>query len=37
MLVAKLSNSWQATTNNKAIATVLVMMKGVRRSRLMGM
>ena len=37
MLVAKRSTSWQATPNNSAIATVLLMMKGVRRSRLMGM
>ena len=37
MLAAKRSTSWQATPNNSAIATVLLMMKGVRRSRLMGM
>ena len=37
MLVAKRSTSWQATPNNRAIATVLMTMKGVRRSRLMGM
>ena len=37
MLVAKRSTSWQATPNNRAIATVLLTMKGVRRSRLMGM
>ena len=37
MLVAKSSTSWQATPNNRAIATVLLMMKGVRRRRLIGM
>ena len=37
MMVAKRSTSWQATPNNRAIATVLLMMKGVRRSLLMGL
>ena len=37
MLMAKRSTNWQATPNNSAIATVLLTMKGVRRSRLMGM
>ena len=37
MLMAKRSTNWQATPNNRAIATVLLTMKGVRRSRLMGM
>ena len=36
MLVAKRSTNWQATPNNRAIATVLLTMKGVRRSRLGG-
>ena len=37
MLLAKRSTNWQAAPNNSAIAIVLLMMKGVRRSRLMGM